>query len=100
MVRRVRGSGPRSARAGGGQRPRANPAILRAGHSPIVATRPGAPRRRHAAKESLMQFGLFMMPLHPPYRSFADAYDRDIDQIVLADQLGFAEAWVGEHLTE
>ena len=47
-----------------------------------------------------MQFGLFMMPLHPPHRAFADAYDRDIDQIVLADQLGFREAWVGEHLTE
>ena len=47
-----------------------------------------------------MDFGLFMMPLHPPYRAFADAYDRDIDQLVLADQLGFREAWVGEHLTE
>lgn len=47
-----------------------------------------------------MQFGLFMMPLHPPDRAFADAYDRDISQIVLADQLGFREAWVGEHLTE
>jgi len=47
-----------------------------------------------------MHFGLFMMPLHPPYRAFADAYDRDIDQIVLADRLGFREAWVGEHLTE
>ena len=47
-----------------------------------------------------MQFGLFMMPLHPPHRAFADGYDRDIDQIVLADQLGFREAWVGEHLTE
>lgn len=47
-----------------------------------------------------MQFGLFMMPLHPPYRSFADAYDRDLAQIVLADQLGFREAWIGEHLTE
>jgi alkanesulfonate monooxygenase SsuD/methylene tetrahydromethanopterin reductase-like flavin-dependent oxidoreductase (luciferase family) len=47
-----------------------------------------------------MQFGLFMMPLHPPHRAFADAYDRDIDQIVLADQLGFREVWVGEHLTE
>ncbi len=22
-----------------------------------------------------MQFGLFMMPLHPPYRAFADCYD-------------------------
>src|SRR5262245_54959578 len=47
-----------------------------------------------------MEFGLFMMPLHPPHRGFADAYDRDIDQIILADQLGFREAWVGEHLTE
>jgi alkanesulfonate monooxygenase SsuD/methylene tetrahydromethanopterin reductase-like flavin-dependent oxidoreductase (luciferase family) len=28
-----------------------------------------------------MQFGLFMMPLHPPYRAFADCYDRDIDQM-------------------
>ncbi len=47
-----------------------------------------------------MDFGLFMMPLHPPHRTFADSYDRDVAQIVLADQLGFREAWVGEHLTE
>jgi limonene 1,2-monooxygenase len=48
----------------------------------------------------MMRFGLFMMPLHPPHRSFSDSYRRDVDQIVLADQLGFAEAWIGEHLTE
>jgi alkanesulfonate monooxygenase SsuD/methylene tetrahydromethanopterin reductase-like flavin-dependent oxidoreductase (luciferase family) len=47
-----------------------------------------------------MRFGLFMMPLHPPHRGLADGYERDVAQIVLADQLGFAEAWVGEHLTE
>ena len=41
-----------------------------------------------------------MMPLHPPHRAFADGYERDVAQIVLADQLGFREAWVGEHLTE
>src|SRR6266702_7611132 len=40
------------------------------------------------------------MPLHPPHRAFADGYERDVAQIVLADQLGFREAWVGEHLTE
>src|SRR5437867_9767081 len=51
-------------------------------------------------EESRMEFGLFMMPLHPPHRTFADSYERDIAQIVLADQLGFREAWVGEHLTE
>ena len=47
-----------------------------------------------------MQFGLFMMPIHPPYRSFADSYDRDLDLLALADRLGFQEAWIGEHLTE
>ncbi len=47
-----------------------------------------------------MQLGLFMMPLHPSYRPVADCYDRDIDQLVLADRLGFAEAWLGEHFTE
>ena len=47
-----------------------------------------------------MNFGLFMMPLHPPRRSFADSYDRDIGLIVQADRLGYHEAWVGEHITE
>ena len=47
-----------------------------------------------------MEFGLFMMPLHPPYRSYSDSYDRDLDLLVEADRLGFHEAWIGEHLTE
>ena len=47
-----------------------------------------------------MEFGLFMMPLHPPHRSIADSYDRDLDLIVKADQLGYNEAWIGEHITE
>ena len=47
-----------------------------------------------------MHFGLFMMPLHPPHRALAEGYARDVDQLVLADRLGFHEAWVGEHLTE
>ena len=29
-----------------------------------------------------MRFGLFMMPLHPPHRSFTDSYRRDVDQII------------------
>ena len=47
-----------------------------------------------------MQFGLFMMPLHPPHRSYADSYDRDLDLLQAADKLGFHEAWIGEHITE
>src|SRR4029453_11739796 len=48
----------------------------------------------------LMQFGLFMMPLHPPERSFTESYDRDLAQIVLADRLGYHEVWIGERPTE
>ena len=47
-----------------------------------------------------MDFGLFMMPLHPPRRSFADSYDRDTTLLVQADQLGYHEAWIGEQITE
>jgi alkanesulfonate monooxygenase SsuD/methylene tetrahydromethanopterin reductase-like flavin-dependent oxidoreductase (luciferase family) len=47
-----------------------------------------------------MRFGLFMMPLHPPERSFTESWDRDLAQIVLADRLGYHELWLGEHFTE
>ena len=46
-----------------------------------------------------MQFGLFMMPA-PARALFAESYDRDLAQIVLADRLGYHEVWIGEHLTE
>ncbi len=47
-----------------------------------------------------MDFGLFMMPLHPPRRPLAECYDRDIDLLVQADQLGYSEAWIGEHMMD
>ena len=47
-----------------------------------------------------MNLGLFMMPLHPPHRSIADSYDRDLELIALGDRLGYRECWVGEHITE
>ena len=43
-----------------------------------------------------MNFGLFMMPLHPPRRSVADSYDRDMELLVQADRLGYHEAWIGD----
>jgi alkanesulfonate monooxygenase SsuD/methylene tetrahydromethanopterin reductase-like flavin-dependent oxidoreductase (luciferase family) len=46
-----------------------------------------------------MDLGLFMMPLHPPHRPFADTLHEDAQKIIQADQLGFSEAWVGEHFT-
>jgi alkanesulfonate monooxygenase SsuD/methylene tetrahydromethanopterin reductase-like flavin-dependent oxidoreductase (luciferase family) len=47
-----------------------------------------------------MKLGLFMMPLHPSFRTVSECYDRDIAQLVAADRLGFEEAWLGEHFTE
>ena len=44
-----------------------------------------------------MKLGLFTMPLHPPHRKHADTFDEDMEFMVLADQLGFEEAWIGEH---
>lgn len=44
-----------------------------------------------------MELGLFMMPLHQPARNYAQVLDEDRRMIVLADRLGYAEAWCGEH---
>jgi alkanesulfonate monooxygenase SsuD/methylene tetrahydromethanopterin reductase-like flavin-dependent oxidoreductase (luciferase family) len=47
-----------------------------------------------------MKLGTFMMPLHPPARSPSDTLPEDREAILLADRLGFAEAYVGEHVTD
>ncbi len=44
-----------------------------------------------------MKIGLFGMPLHPATRPMAEVYDEDAGRIILADQLGFHEAFIGEH---
>ena len=46
-----------------------------------------------------MKLGMFMMPLHSPETPIADMLAQDREAIILADQLGFSEAWVGEHYT-
>ena len=44
-----------------------------------------------------MKLGLFCMPLHPPDRVHAEAYDQDLEVVRRGDRLGFGEAWIGEH---
>ena len=46
-----------------------------------------------------MKAGLFLMPSHPPERPLYDAHQFDLDVIALADELGYQEAWIGEHFT-
>ena len=41
-----------------------------------------------------------MMPLHPPGRRAAETLAEDREAILLADRLGYAEAFVGEHVTD
>lgn len=47
-----------------------------------------------------MRLGYFTMPLHPPSRDYTQVLKEDREAIVLADQLGFVEAFVGEHVTD
>ena len=47
-----------------------------------------------------MRLGYFTMPLHPLHRHPAQTLDEDREAIILADQLGFHDAFVGEHLTD
>jgi alkanesulfonate monooxygenase SsuD/methylene tetrahydromethanopterin reductase-like flavin-dependent oxidoreductase (luciferase family) len=46
-----------------------------------------------------MRLGLFMMPVHPPTRSFTDTLAEDEEKSLYADSLGFDELWVGEHFS-
>src|SRR3954469_17292379 len=47
-----------------------------------------------------MRLGFFTMPLHPRERAPAATLQEDREAIVLADRLGFYDAFVGEHLTD
>jgi alkanesulfonate monooxygenase SsuD/methylene tetrahydromethanopterin reductase-like flavin-dependent oxidoreductase (luciferase family) len=41
-----------------------------------------------------------MMPIHPPGRIITETLQEDREAILLADKLGFSEAYVGEHVTD
>ena len=46
-----------------------------------------------------MKLGVFMMPLHPPEKSRTDCYDEDLELLAYADELGYSEGWVGNHVS-
>ena len=46
-----------------------------------------------------MELGFFTMPLHPPGSDTTKTLDHDIEQMVVLDELGYKEAYVGEHFT-
>jgi alkanesulfonate monooxygenase SsuD/methylene tetrahydromethanopterin reductase-like flavin-dependent oxidoreductase (luciferase family) len=47
-----------------------------------------------------MRLGYFTMPVHPLTRDWAETLREDREAVILADKLGFHDAFVGEHLTD
>ncbi len=47
-----------------------------------------------------MRLGYFAMPMHPPSRPWAETLEEDRQAVILADELGFYDAYIGEHLTD
>jgi alkanesulfonate monooxygenase SsuD/methylene tetrahydromethanopterin reductase-like flavin-dependent oxidoreductase (luciferase family) len=48
----------------------------------------------------MMKLGMFMMPVHPLHRSHTETLREDREAVILADQLGFHDVFIGEHLTD
>jgi limonene 1,2-monooxygenase len=44
-----------------------------------------------------LRFGIFMAPFHPSGQNPTLALERDLELIQRLDQLGYDEAWIGEH---
>jgi alkanesulfonate monooxygenase SsuD/methylene tetrahydromethanopterin reductase-like flavin-dependent oxidoreductase (luciferase family) len=47
-----------------------------------------------------MNLGFFTMPIHPPGRRLADTLEEDRALVLLADELGLTEGYIGEHITD
>src|SRR6201996_5968817 len=47
-----------------------------------------------------MKLGFFTMPIHPIEKNWRVSLRQDREAFVLADELGFTEAYVGEHVTD
>ena len=44
-----------------------------------------------------LRFGIFLAPFHPTGQNPTLALERDLELIQRLDELGFDEAWIGEH---
>lgn len=47
-----------------------------------------------------MKLGFFTMPIHPLDKDWRQSLQEDREAFLLADELGFSEAYVGEHVTD
>jgi alkanesulfonate monooxygenase SsuD/methylene tetrahydromethanopterin reductase-like flavin-dependent oxidoreductase (luciferase family) len=47
-----------------------------------------------------VKLGYFTMPLHPVARDWRQTLEEDREAVLLAERLGFEEAFIGEHITD
>lgn len=47
-----------------------------------------------------MQLGFFTMPIHPVGKDYRQCLREDAEAFLLADELGYTEGYVGEHVTD
>src|SRR4051795_9422544 len=47
-----------------------------------------------------MKLGFFTMPIHPLEKDWRQSLKEDREAFLLADELGFSEGYVGEHVTD
>lgn len=47
----------------------------------------------------MVDLGFFAMPVHPPRKDYGTILRQNREALILCDQLGYSEAWIGEHFT-
>ena len=52
------------------------------------------------ARSNCLKLSFFTMPIHPLGKPFSQSLKEDREAFILADKLGFAEAYCGEHTTD
>ena len=45
----------------------------------------------------MIDYGMFLMPVHDPAKPPGQCYDEDMELLVRSEELGFSEFWIGEH---
>src|SRR3954452_14824899 len=56
-------------------------------------------RNNTNARGSAMEIGYFTMPSHPPECGLKEGQEWDLQVLRWLDELGYQEAWIGEHHT-
>jgi len=47
-----------------------------------------------------MRLGYFTQPVHPPAKDYRQVLKENREAILLADELDYVEAFIGEHITD